>query len=144
MIGVIILEAKLFDKCKCKGFYKRAHDGLFIHLDEENLTADLINTNLACADNVGVVEEDIDCAEKRYYEHKEGNFNGIIVGFVDLVVTGWLDVIYDAGVDTGFGTMPDKYYIAKRAKEVVRCAIVYYANNMKHYTPIDDIVEIIE
>lgn len=140
MMGVDDMEVKLFDRCKCKGFYKKAHDGIYIQLDEKNLTADLMNSN----NKYELVEEDIDCAEKRYYEHKDGNFRGVIVGFVGLVVTGWLDVIYDCGVDVGFGTMPDKYYISKRPKEVIKCAVVYYANNMKHYVPIDDIVEILE
>lgn len=137
------MEIKLFDKVKCKGYYKKAHDGLFIFLDRENLRADLINTNLACADDDGTVEKDIDCAEKRYYEHKDGNFSGVIVGFTDLVVVGYLDVIYEDSVDVGVGVIPEKYYIAKTPKDVVKCAIVYYANNLKHYTPIEDIVEII-
>lgn len=140
MIGVDEMEVKLFDKCKCKGFYKKAHDGLFIYLDREDLRADLMNSNIQGE----LVEEDIECAEKRYYEHKNGNFSGVIVGFVDLVVVGYLDVIYDCGVDVGFGAMPYKYYISKRPKEVVKCAIVYYANNLKHFVPLEDIVEILE
>lgn len=138
------MEVKLFDRCKCKGFYKKAHDGLFIYLDRKNLRADLMNVNLACADDDGVVEKDIDRAEKRYYEHKCGNFSGVVVGFVDLVVVGYLDVIYQDECDVGVGIIPEKYYISKRPKEVAKCAIVYYANNLKHFVPIDDIVEILE
>lgn len=134
------MKVKLFGKCKCKGFYKKSHDGIYIQLDDKNLTADLMNSN----NKDELVEKDIECAEKRYYEHKDGNFSGVIVGFVGLVITGYLDVIYDCGVDTGFGTTLDKYYISKRPKEIVKCAIVYYANNLKHYVPIDDIVEILE
>ena len=134
---------KLFDKCKCKGFYKKVRDGLFISLDRENLRADLVNANLACADDDGTVKKDIDCAEKKYYEHKDNNFSGVIVGFVDLVVVGYLDVIYQDACDVGVGIIPEKYYIAKRPKETVKCAIVYYANNMKHYVPVEDIVEIL-
>lgn len=134
------MEVKLFDKCKCKGFYKKVHDGIYIQLDSNNLTADLMNPNV----QGGLVEEDIECAEKRYYEHKQSNFSGVIVGFISLVVVGYLDVIYDCGVDVGFGTMPDKYYISKRPKEIVKCAIVYYANNLKHFVPIDDIVEVLD
>lgn len=114
------MEVKLFDRCKCKGFYKKAHDGTYIQLDSKNLTANLMNSNIQGE----LVEEDIDCAKKRYYEHKDSNFSGVIVGFVDLVVTGWLNVIYDCGIDVGFGTMPDKYYISKRPNEVVKCAII--------------------
>lgn len=137
-------EAKLFDRCKCKGLYKKVYDGLFVYLDKENLKADLVNTNLAGADNDGTVEKDIDCAEKRYYEHKDSNFSGIIVGFTDLVVVGFLDVIYQDACDVGVGIIPEAFYVSKRPKEVVKCAIVYYANNKKHYVPLEDIVEIIE
>lgn len=133
---------KLFDKCKCKGFYKKAHDGIFIYLDTQNMKADLVNTHIRTDDGV-MVEEDIECAEKCYYEHKYGNFSGVIVGFIDLVVVGYLDVIYQDACDVGVGVIPEKYYIAKRPKETVKCAIVYYANNMKHYVPVEDIVEIL-
>lgn len=134
------MEVKLFDKCKCKGFYKKVHDGIYIQLDSKNLTADLMNSNIQGE----LVEEDIECAEKRYYEHKNGNFSGVIVGFVDLVLVGYLDVIYQDECDVGVGIIPEKYYIAKRPKEVVKCAIVYYANNLKHYVPLEDIVEILD
>ena len=126
---------KLFDKCKCTGFYKKAHDGVYIALDTQNFTADLMNSN----NRDELVEKDIDRAEKKYYEYKKANFSGVIVGFVDLVVTGYLDVIYDCGVDVGFGTTPDKYYISKIPKEIVKCAIVYYANNKKHFVPVEDL-----
>lgn len=132
------MEVKLFNKVKCKGYYKKAHDGVYIQLDEKNLTAYLMNSH-----SDKVIEENVDRAEKRYYEHKSGNFSGVIVGFVDLVVVGYLDVIYQDECDVGVGIIPEKYYISKRPKDVVKCAIVYYANNLKHYTPIEDIVEII-
>ena len=137
------MEIRLFDRCKCKGYYKKAHDGLSIYLDRENRRADLININFADSDNDGTAEKDIECAEKQYYEHKDGNFSGVVVGFVDLKVVGYLDVIYQDECDVAVGIIPEKYYIAKRPKEVVKCAIVYYANNLKHYAPIEDIVEII-
>lgn len=132
------MEVKLFDKCKCKGFYKKVYDGAYIVLDTQNLTADLMNSH-----SDKVIEEDVECAEKVYYEHKNGNFSGVVVGFVYLTVVGYLDVIYDCGVNVGFGTMPDKYYISKRPKETVKCAIVYYSDNKKHYVPIEDIIEVI-
>lgn len=90
-----------------------------------------------------IVEKDTECAEKIYYEHKEGNFSGVIVGFKNLTVMGYLDVNYEDAVDVGVGVIPEKYYVSKRPKVVVKCAIVYYADNMKHYVPINDIVEIL-
>lgn len=35
--------------------------------------------------------------------------------------------------------IPEKLYIQKVPKEIAKCAIVYYANNKKHYVPIDKI-----
>lgn len=130
---------KLFQKVKCKGFYKKVKDGIWVHLDKTTCTAYAMNSNLVDIDNDGTMEADIDCVEKTYYEHKEANFNGVIVGFKDLVVKGYLDVNYQDPVDVGVGVMPEKFYVEKRPKEVVKCAIVYYANNMKHYVPLDDI-----
>lgn len=130
---------ELFDKCRCKGFYKQAHDGIWVHLDQTTLTACAMNSNLANKDNDGTMEEDIDCVEKTYYEHVQLNFSGVIVGFKDLVVKGYLDVEYQDAVDVGVGTIPEKFYVVKRPKEIVKCAIIYYANNMKHYVPIEDI-----
>lgn len=132
---------KLFDKVKCKGFYKKVSDGIWVHLDKSTLTAYAMNTNLVDTDNDGTMEADIDCVEKTYYEHRKGNFTGVIVGFKDLVVKGYLDVIYQDECDVGIGVIPEKFYVEKRAKEVVKCAIVYYADNKKHFVPIEDITK---
>ena len=137
------METRLFDKVRCNGFYKPHKDGIYIYLDKENLRADLVNVNLWDNGKGGTVESDIEQAEKTYYKHVSQNFSGVIVGFKDLVIVGYLDVIYDDPIHTGLGTIPEKYYIAKIAKDVAKCAIVYYADNKKHYVPLEDIVEII-
>lgn len=133
----------LFKKVKCKGFYKKVHDGIYIELDKNTLTATAINTNLIDVDgnNYGIMEEDVHRVEKTYYEYVEKRFSGVVVGFVDLVVKGYLDVIYQEPCDVGVGIIPEKFYVAKTTKEVVKCAIVYYANNKKHYVPVEDITE---
>lgn len=130
------MEAQLFNKVRCKGFYKPHRDGLYIELDKENLKADLKNGYF------DTVEEDVDIAEKTYYKHVEANFSGVIVGYKDLVIVGYLDVIYQDECDVGVGVIPEAYYVAKRPKDVAKCAIVYYADNKKHYVPLEDIVEI--
>lgn len=133
---------KLFEKYKCKGFYKKIYDGVFIDLDRENLKATWMNTHLWNISD-SIVAEDVEVAEKKYYEHVQRNFTGVVVGFVDLVVDGYLDVNYEDAIDTGCGMIPEKFYVSKRAKKIVRCAIVYYASGKKHYVPIDDISEIL-
>lgn len=128
----------MFKKAKCKGFYKKAHDGKCIFLDEENLKAYESIGFDGCYEG-----EEVDRVEKTYYEYVEKRFGGFVVGFVDLVVKGYLDAIYQEPCDVGVGVIPEKFYVAKTPKEIVKCAIVYYANNKKHYVPVD-MIEVIE
>ena len=134
---------KIFGKYWCKGFYKKVHDGVCVALDKKNLRADWINTKLWDQECEGVVEKDIETAEKTYFEYVSQNFTGVVVGFVDLIVEGYLDVNYEDAIDTGLGTIPERFYVSKRAKTVIPCAIVYYSNNKKHYVPVDDLEEIL-
>ena len=133
------MKIKMFDMCRFNGFYKKVHDGRFISLDKKTLTADLIDTNLADGESEGVVEKDCDRAEKKYFEYVKANGKGVVVGFIDLIVVGYLDVIYNDECDTGMGIIPESFYVTKSAKETVKCAIVYYSNNKKHYVPLCDI-----
>lgn len=126
----------LFDKIRCKGFYKPVHDGVWIELDNDSLKANKCNSSLT---GDAVEEYNVDCVEKTYYEHVQSNFSGVIVGFKNLVIKGYLDVNYEDECDVGVDVIPEKFYVSKRPKETVKCAIVYYANNMKHYVPIEDI-----
>ena len=128
---------KLFDKVKCKGFYSKVHDGTFIYLDTQNLKASHMNSN--ATDTECLVEDDVDRAEKTYYKHVKQNFCGVIVGFTDLIVIGYLDVIYNDAIDVGVGILPEQFFVQKNPNHVEKCAIVYYANNKKHYVPLEDI-----
>ena len=133
------MQLGLFDKCRFKGFYKKAHDGRFIYLNKKELTADLCDIN-KCDENDGIIEKDCERAEKTYYTHVKSNGSGVIVGFIDLVVVGYLDVIYEDECDVGVGVIPSAFYVAKTPKEIVKCAIVYYSNNKKHYVPLTDLL----
>ena len=128
---------KLFDKVKCKGFYSKVHDGTFIYIDAQNLKAWHMNSNAIGTECF--VEEDVDRVEKTYYKHVKQNFFGVIVGFKNLTVTGYLDVIYNDAIDVGVGILPEQLFVQKNPNRVVKCAIVYYANNKKHFVPLQDI-----
>ena len=110
-----------------------------MQLNKDDLTADMINTNLGTDDCIAV--RDIECVEKTYYKYVDLKFKGIVVGYVDVVTKGYLDVVYEDEVDVGVGIIPEKYYVTKTSKEVVRCAIVYYANNKKHLVPLTNIIQ---
>lgn len=133
----------IFDKVECKGFYKAFKDGKWLRLDKKTLTADAMDNNIVNADNDGTVEKDVEYVEKTYFEHVDKSFTGVIVGYKDIVIKGYLDSVYQDECDVGVGVIPEAFYVSKRAKETVKCAVVYYANNMKHYVPLDDILEVI-
>lgn len=126
---------KLFEKYKCKGFYKRIYDGIYINLDKKELTATAMK-------NSEIIDEDVFCVEKTLYEYIKKDFQGIVVGTKKIMTEEYLDVIYEDEIDIGVGIIPEKFYVDKRAKKVVECAIVYYANNKKHLVPISDIEEV--
>ena len=39
-------QVKVFDMCKCTGFYKKVNDGRFIQLNEDDCTGDLCDINI--------------------------------------------------------------------------------------------------
>ena len=137
------MNLNLFEKVKCKGFYKPFKDGRWLYIDKEKLTADAMDDNLADGNNDGTVEKDVEYIEKTYYKHVNKNFIGVIVGYKDIVVKGYLDAVYQDECDVGVGVIPESFYVSKRPKETVKCAVIYYANNLKHYVPLEDILEVL-
>lgn len=138
------MKVNLFDKVKCKGFYKSVKDGKWLRLDKKNLTADAMDNNIVNIDNDGTVEKDVEYVEKTYFEHVDKSFTGVIVGYKDIVIKGYLDADYQDECDVGVGVIPESFCVSKRAKETVKCAVVYYANNMKHYVPLEDVLEMLQ
>lgn len=137
------MNVKMFDMCKFNGFYKKAHDGRFIYLNKKELTADLCDSN-KWDENDGIVESNCERAEKIYYKYVSSNGKGVVVGFIDLVISGYLDVIYEDECDVGYGVIPSAFYVTKTANEIIKCAIVYYSNNKKHYVPLCDVEKLVE
>lgn len=86
---------KLFEKVKCKGFYKPFKDGRWLYLDRETLTADAMDNNLADGNNDGTVEKNVEYIEKTYFKHVDKNFIGVIVGYKNIVIKGYLDAVRD-------------------------------------------------
>lgn len=136
------MNMNLFCKVKCKGFYTPFKDGKWLSLDRKMFTADAMDMNLVDMDNDGTAEKNVECIEKTYFKHVEKNFTGVIVGYKDIVVNGYLDAVYQEKCYVGVGTIPESFYVSKRAKKIVKCAVVYYANNMKHYVPLEDVLEV--
>lgn len=123
----------LFQKVKCKSYLRKIYDGRFIQTyknDDNLLDCEYVDTNNPNLDIECECDGTLEFL-KTYYERKEKEFYGMLVGFKDIVATGYLIAETD-----GYGTI-----IRKQAKDIVRCAIVYYANNKKRYVPIDEVEE---
>lgn len=139
--GFLSKKMKLFEKVNCTGFYKPFKDGKWLQLNEEDHTADSMDMNIVGPENDGTVEKDVEYIEKTYYKHVDKKFSGVIVGYKDVVIVGYLEAVYQEEIDVGVGVIPEKFCVYKNPKETVKCAVVYYANNMKHYVPLEDILE---
>lgn len=98
----------LFDKVKCKGFYKKFNDGKWLRLDRKTLTADAMDNNLVSMGNDGTTEKDVEYIEKNYFKHVDKNFIGVIVGYKDIVIKGYLDSVYQEECDVGVGVIPEQ------------------------------------
>lgn len=129
----------LFKKVKCKGYLKKINDGRFIaSFENEGGTYDCtyMDTNNSDLNIECNYCGDLDFL-KTYYEPRDKVFSGIIVGFKNIVATGYLtvDTEYDfqGREHTKFGKQP---------KDVFHCAVVYYANNRKRYVPVEKIEEV--
>jgi hypothetical protein len=118
------VEITLFEKYRTTGFLKKAHDGVYV-VPKDSETA-------VCVRKTGEEELEMPCSvDKTYYEHVKSEGTGVVVGFKDVAINGYIDVDYSEGFST--------FDFQSRSKETVKCAIVYYANNKKHLVPLEDI-----
>lgn len=130
------MKPELFQKVSCKGYFKRIYDGRFIEtFENEGKTLDC---TYADTNNPDLNIECQYCGDldflKTYYEHRERKFSGIVVGFKDLVIDGYLTVA------TCYDHLDREYTkLGKKYNKTALCAIVYYANSRKRYVPLYDI-----
>lgn len=130
------MKPKLFQKVNCKGYLKKVYDGRFIETfknEGETLDCTYVDTNNPDLDIECQYCGDLDFL-KTYYKHKERKFTGVVVGFKDIVIDGYLTV------DTSCNWNGCEYTkLGKQVNKTSLCAIVYYANNRKRYVPLKDI-----
>lgn len=81
--------------------------------------------------------EGADDVEKTYYKTVEKDFKGYVVAVKDIVVDGYLGV--DCSYDPYRG---DHYFIFKRPKTTIKCALVYYALGKKRLVPLENIEDL--
>ena len=74
----------LFDKVKCKGFYKKFNDGKWLRLDRKTLTADAMDNNLVSMGNDGTTEKDVEYIEKNYFKHVDNGDGGNVFEYLEI------------------------------------------------------------
>lgn len=130
------MKPELFQKVKCNGYLKKVSDGRFIETcksEGKTLDCTYVDTNNPDLDIECQYCGDLDFL-KKYYERKEKKFSGIVVGFKDVVIDGYLTV---ETCETWSGSECTK--LGKLPKTVQNCAVVYYASNRRRYVPLNNI-----
>lgn len=138
-----------FRTVKCTGYLKKVNDGRFI-LNDNNV-CQYVDLNSKDKPDEGFYRDECDmcwvkdieeyCGSleflKTYYQIVKKEFTGMCVGYKDIIITSWL---YMDAYDNYNGTEID--YVGKQAKDVIRCGVVYFADNRKRYVPLDNMVEL--
>lgn len=136
----------LFHKCHCTAYLSVVKDGRCIEHFKPEHSPDgkhhfMLNTGYGIDLDIdpGAGYAESECAgepelEKRYYQRKELEFDGIVVGFKNIVTEGYLGVDYE---EPAYGS--PFYKVFKQPKTIVPCAIVFFASNQKRYVPLDAI-----
>lgn len=132
----------LFQKVKCNAYLKKVYDGRCIGTHHENGKIELCwydSTNEEDQKSKDFQELECECDGshefvKTYYKRIEKGMYGFVVGIKNVDITRYLV----ADISSGYNG-EDFIYISKVPKDVIKCAIVYYANNRKRYVPLEDI-----
>lgn len=130
----------MFRFVKCKSYMKKVNDGRRIVRYPESGSIDSCEYYYGWDDkeNKDIVKEveDYDGALdflKTYYERKDKEFVGIVVGMKMVRVTAYLYA------DTECDWRGHEYIrIGRQDKEVVKCALVYYGCNKSRLVPMGD------
>lgn len=134
----------LFKRVKCSGYLKPVKDGRYIAVDQQELTASYVDTNTITTEVIG---EECECDGsyeflKTYMQPVQRACEGVVVGIKNVVVSAWL--VAEIFYSDGYSCARDYVKVSAEPKEQKECAIVYYANNRKHYVPLELIVEVKE
>lgn len=133
-----------FRMVECSGYLQKINDGRFIiHNNVDgSVYADLnsqpdnsfkLDENNSCwMKEIGESCGDLEFI-KTYYKFKENHFVGMCVGYKEVEVSAYLYVDWDSSTE--------QEYVGKQTKDLVRCAVVYFANNRKRYVPLEYLKE---
>lgn len=133
------LNMWMFQQVRCRRYLKKVRDGRFINVDSVG-NAEYVDTSRLENGDVWhepVSEEDYDGSKnflKTYYEVKEKQFTGVVVGFKMVTITRYLIVDIRTEWDGTENTIVDKL-----PNEQIKCALVYYGCNKSRLVPMDSL-----
>ena len=146
---------KLFSMVRCRGYMRKAHDGIRIQMYDKNdmLCYNLTEAVKAVAERWNIhAEEQFEeladlsdfCGEsvvKTYYDRVDEEFVGCVVGYKKITVTGYIgtDTVYES---CGYGDYQDLRYCFKKPKDEVKVGVVFFKNNCKRYVLEEDMEEV--
>lgn len=138
------MSGPLFVHVTCNGYLKKISDGRYIDVYRgphgngaiQECTYVFGYDSEKCQE----IKQDVETYDgsrellKTYYERKEKRFAGFVVGYKDIIETGWL--VCDTA-DTWQGG--EEIILRKEPEKITRCAIVYFSDNKKRYVPVEDV-----
>lgn len=143
MKGLSKCNKWMFQMVNCQAYMKKINDGrCIIRLDPKEtenglecyLYSDTNRNNASGTDTWTKEVEDCDGSLdflKTYYEYREKEFVGIVVGMKMVVVSAYLYV------DFACDQYREWTYVGKHINEQRKCALVYYGCNKSRLVPMD-------
>lgn len=126
----------MFRPIVAKSYYIIEHDGKYIQSDYSKDNSGRFFF-LDGSGNSIELKNPGDGGTKTYFRRVEKELEGIVVGFKDIVIKAKL--FLGERRDEDGNTL--SRFIGKEREEVVKSALVYYANMKSHWVPLEDIFE---
>lgn len=153
---------KIFIPVHCKAYLQKFYDG--VHLDTWKKTAlgdfgyieepakgsswsepitvkamksEYINGEWKTNEIADLSDFEGNSVPKQYRQRVEEEFDGFLVGFTQIVVSGEIGTDTSSFVCNMDGDLEDVFHLTKRTKKE-KVAVVYFKNNAKRYVPIGD------
>lgn len=134
----------MFRQVRCRGYMKKVNDGRFIVRHPDSGEIESCEYYYGWDPEKGDIVQEVEDYDgsldflKTYYEHRELEFTGVVVGMKMIVATGYLTV------DTHTDLHGEEHIrIGKYPNDQVKCALVYYGCNKSRWVPLGEL-EIIE
>ena len=158
--GVGGVRMKIFQRVNCKGYLKKARDGIFLNCEEVNgdvavpakgnMWGTAQNIKVTAMQNIyengkwaAKVLKDLsgfdgDSVLKTYHERVEEPFSGFLVGFTNIIISA------DIGTDWFSDYSSREWFRLTKHPHYTKVGVVFFKNNAKRYVLPEDIIPVDE